>query len=35
VFIITDSRFALKHLVPLTQRRRVRLIHVVHNIHVT
>ncbi|MBT0769515.1 glycosyltransferase [Kineosporia sp. J2-2] len=34
VFLISDSRFALRHLVPLADRSRVRLIHVVHNIHV-
>jgi poly(glycerol-phosphate) alpha-glucosyltransferase len=34
VFIITESRFALRSLVPLNKRSRVRLIHVVHNIHV-
>lgn len=34
VFIITESRFALRSLLPLGQKPRVRLIHVVHNIHV-
>ena len=34
VFVISDSRFALRHLVPLTQHDQVRLIHVVHNVHV-
>ncbi|GAA3634159.1 hypothetical protein GCM10022223_60610 [Kineosporia mesophila] len=34
VIIMSDSRFATRQLVPLTNRRRVRLIHVVHNIHV-
>ncbi len=34
LFIITESRFALRHLVPLNKRPRVRLIHVMHNIHV-
>nr|WP_269328941.1 glycosyltransferase [Kineosporia babensis] len=35
VFIISDSRFAVRSLVPLKQNPQVRLIHVVHNIHVT
>ncbi|GLY19496.1 hypothetical protein Kisp01_65100 [Kineosporia sp. NBRC 101677] len=34
VFVVSDSRFALRHLVPLAHQEQVRLIHVVHNIHV-